>query len=538
MYTTPPEDMYPTTTVTADPDGSPVAAEDSEACSMAEADGTECIDSYGNSFTVSSGTRYRGSVRAVNHARNLDECLAFCDALGSDCEAANFDSASGDCELLDDVTGIEIVSGPDANGALAASRPADVGTIYTTPLSTTTGMTSPGTYAGATTTAASMSMSPGDYQTGPGPVPSASLTNVGPIATSSSAAPAVSTGAVSEDGTCGLENDGRTCEGSGFGDCCSEYGFCGSTDFYCDTGCLVGYGRCNNAPVQSNSASTSSSQGGSTSGGSNSPTTTTTRINSISVVPMPASNPGGYSGYQSTNPTSSGAPTSSTPGSNPSNYPDNASSNSPPPQSPIPIPTSSNPLTTTTPTSTPSSSPPLCPTYDTRSYQDPRTGTSYNISCGTAYTGTTITPQLYRRQDSYSHDVTARECITTCSDDPACIAITFVPSTTTTPAGAGEQEGECTLFSSLTGISYVPDAVSALKTEGAGEGGGVVGVVTVTASVCRTAGAGGMGTITVLTTQTMTTCRADGVCAGSSTAMGAVGTAGMMGRMGGLGMGM
>ncbi|KAI7493155.1 carbohydrate esterase family 1 protein, partial [Hortaea werneckii] len=499
MYTTPPEDMYPTTTVTAGPDGSPVAAEDSEACSMAEADGTECIDSYGNSFTVSSGTRYRGSVRAVNHARNLDECLAFCDALGSDCEAANFDSASGDCELLDDVTGIEIVSGPDANGALAASRPADVGTIYTTPLSTTTGMTSPGTYAGATTTAASMSMSPGDYQTGPGPVPSASLTNVGPIATSSSAAPAVSTGAVSEDGTCGLENDGRTCEGSGFGDCCSEYGFCGSTDFYCDTGCLVGYGRCNNAPVQSNSASTSSSQGGSTSGGSNSPTTTTTRINSISVVPMPgssatgspsagpsssvaASTPGGYSGPQSSNPASSAAPTSSTSGSNPSGYPGSASSNSPPPQSPIPTPTSSGPLTTGT--STPPSNPPLCPTYDTRSYQDPPTSTPYNISCGTAYTGTTISPQLYRRQESYSQDVTARECITTCSDDPACIAITFVPSTTTTTtsAGTGEQQGECRLFSSLTGISYAPDAVSALKTEVAGEGDGVVGVVTVTAS--------------------------------------------------------
>ncbi|RMY93795.1 hypothetical protein D0861_01699 [Hortaea werneckii] len=558
MYTTPPENMYPTTTVTAGPDGSPVAAEDSEACSMAEADGTECIDSYGNSFTVSSGTRYRGSVRAVNHARNLDECLAFCDALGSDCEAANFDSASGDCELLDDVTGIEIVSGPDANGALAASRPADVGTIYTTPLSTTTGMTSPGTDAGATTTTASMSMSPSDYQTGPGPVPSASLTNVGPIATSSSAAPPVSTGAVSEDGTCGPEYDGQTCEGSGFGDCCSEYGFCGSTDFYCDTGCLVGYGKCNNAPVQSNSASTSSSQGGPTSGESTTPTTTTTRINSVSVVSMPgssatgspsagpsssvaASNPGGYSGSQSSNPASSAAPKSSTTGSNPSNYPGNRSSNSPPPQSPIPTPTSSNPQTT--PTSTPPSNPPLCPTYDTDSYQDPPTGTSYNISCGTSYTGTTISPQLYRRQESYSQDVTARECITTCSDDPACIAITFMPTTTNTSSGVGEvgeQEGECTLFSSLTGISYAPDAVSALKTQVAGEGSGaVVGVVTVTASVCRVSSrTAGAGTITVLTTQTMTTCRADGVCAGSTMATGAAGTAGMMGRMGGLGMGM
>ncbi|KAI7048937.1 hypothetical protein KC327_g1276 [Hortaea werneckii] len=542
MYTTPPEDMYPSTTITAGPDGSPHAAEDSEACSMAEADGTECIDSYGNSFTVSSGTKHRGSVRAVNHARNLDECLAFCDALGSDCEAANFDSTSGDCELLEDVTGIEIVSGPDANGALAASRPADEGTIYTTPLSTTTGMTSPGTYAGATTTAVTNSMSPSDYQTGPGPVPSASLTNVGPIATSSSAALPVSTGAVSEDGTCGPENDGQTCEGSGFGDCCSEYGFCGSTDFYCDTGCLVGYGKCNNAPAQSNSASIPSSQGGSTSGGNNSPTSTTTRTNSVSVVPLPGSsatgspsagasssgastNPEGYTGSQSTNPTSTGAPTPSTPGSHPSEYPDNTSSTYPPPQSPPTTPTFSGPLTTaTTPTSTPSSNPPLCPTYDTHSYQDPPTDTSYNISCGTSYTGTTLTPQLYRRQESYSQDISARECITTCSDNPDCIAITFLPTNTSTTSSAagetgGEQEGSCTLFSSLTGISHEANAVSALKTAVPGQEGGTVGVVTVTAS-------------------TMTTCRTDGVCAGSSTAMGAVGSAGMMGRMVGLGMGM
>ncbi|KAI7222693.1 putative ferulic acid esterase [Hortaea werneckii] len=476
----------------------PVAAEDSEACSMAKADGTECIDSYGNSFTVSSGTKYRGSVRAVNHARSFDECLAFCDALGSDCEAANFDSASGDCELLDDVTGIEIVSGADANGALAASRAADAGTIYTTPRSTTTGMTSPGTYASATTTAASTSTSPSNYQTGPGPVPSASLTNVGPIATSSSAAPPVSTGAVSDDGTCGPENEDKTCQGSGFGDCCSEYGFCGSTDFYCDTGCLVGYGKCNNAPVQSNSVSTSPSQGGSSSGGSNSPTTTTTRINSVSVIPLPGSsatgsqsagasssgavsNPESYSGSQPANPTSPIAPTSSTPGSNPSGYPGNGSTTSPPPQSLEP---SSASTSGTAPP--PSSTPPICPTYDTRSYQDPPTDISYNISCGTSYTGTTITPQLYRRQQAYSEDVTAQECITTCSDIPGCIAITFVPfPTSSSSSGVGQEgQGECTLFSSLTGISYEPDAVSALKLDVSGEGGGgVVGVVTVTASV-------------------------------------------------------
>ncbi|KAL2873550.1 hypothetical protein SGCOL_011262 [Colletotrichum sp. CLE4] len=37
----------------------------------------------------------------------------------------------------------------------------------------------------------------------------------------------------STDGTCPV---GVTCTGSGFGDCCSPYGFCGSTSEYCNTG--------------------------------------------------------------------------------------------------------------------------------------------------------------------------------------------------------------------------------------------------------------------------------------------------------------
>jgi chitinase len=42
---------------------------------------------------------------------------------------------------------------------------------------------------------------------------------------------------VSTDGSCGSVNGGTVCTGSGFGDCCSASGWCGSTDAYCGSGC-------------------------------------------------------------------------------------------------------------------------------------------------------------------------------------------------------------------------------------------------------------------------------------------------------------
>jgi hypothetical protein len=45
---------------------------------------------------------------------------------------------------------------------------------------------------------------------------------------------------VSIDGSCGANNGGASCIGSGFGDCCSSSGRCGSTDAYCGSGCQGG----------------------------------------------------------------------------------------------------------------------------------------------------------------------------------------------------------------------------------------------------------------------------------------------------------
>ncbi|KAF2123712.1 carbohydrate-binding module family 18 protein [Dothidotthia symphoricarpi CBS 119687] len=47
----------------------------------------------------------------------------------------------------------------------------------------------------------------------------------------------------SPDGTCGGQN-GYTCGGSGFGECCSASGYCGSSTTHCSAGCQATFGTC------------------------------------------------------------------------------------------------------------------------------------------------------------------------------------------------------------------------------------------------------------------------------------------------------
>lgn len=47
----------------------------------------------------------------------------------------------------------------------------------------------------------------------------------------------------STDGSCGAVS-GETCSGSSFGNCCSGAGYCGSNNTYCGQGCQSGYGVC------------------------------------------------------------------------------------------------------------------------------------------------------------------------------------------------------------------------------------------------------------------------------------------------------
>jgi peptidoglycan/xylan/chitin deacetylase (PgdA/CDA1 family) len=87
----------------------------------------------------------------------------------------------------------------------------------------------------------------------------------------SSPSPQPGGGSVSTDGSCG-GSGGKTCANSVFGNCCSQYGWCGSSGDHCGTGCNASFGNCSgggSAPAKPVSTDgTCGSQGGKTCRGS------------------------------------------------------------------------------------------------------------------------------------------------------------------------------------------------------------------------------------------------------------------------------
>ncbi|KAH3990511.1 hypothetical protein HBH70_201550 [Parastagonospora nodorum] len=64
--------------------------------------------------------------------------------------------------------------------------------------------------------------------------------------THASTIPVASSQPVSADARCGPSFGGKTCQGSRWGNCCSQYSYCGSTSDYCSaTTCRRGFGQCN-----------------------------------------------------------------------------------------------------------------------------------------------------------------------------------------------------------------------------------------------------------------------------------------------------
>ncbi|KAF2740592.1 FAD-binding domain-containing protein [Polyplosphaeria fusca] len=74
-----------------------------------------------------------------------------------------------------------------------------------------------------------------------------SCTNSNPTTRSSSAPSSTPTKKVSTDGSCAGSN-GYTCVGSTFGNCCSQWGWCGSTTDHCGANCNSAFGSCANSP--------------------------------------------------------------------------------------------------------------------------------------------------------------------------------------------------------------------------------------------------------------------------------------------------
>ena len=63
---------------------------------------------------------------------------------------------------------------------------------------------------------------------------------------------------VSTDKTCGPTTS-NTCQGSTYGNCCSQYGYCGNTSDYCGAGCQAGFGTCEESSPGSSPSSAASS---------------------------------------------------------------------------------------------------------------------------------------------------------------------------------------------------------------------------------------------------------------------------------------
>lgn len=84
---------------------------------------------------------------------------------------------------------------------------------------------------------------------------------------SSSAPVPTPTGPTSTNGACGTANpdgQGQSCVGfvgvAGLSECCSQYGYCGNSADYCQSGCNPLYGKCGTQPSVSVSASASVSR--------------------------------------------------------------------------------------------------------------------------------------------------------------------------------------------------------------------------------------------------------------------------------------
>jgi hypothetical protein len=73
-------------------------------------------------------------------------------------------------------------------------------------------------------------------------IPSTSTaTRTSSTSTKASSSAVATPSKISTDGSCG---GSITCQGSTFGNCCSQHGWCGSTSDYCGAGCQPAFGSC------------------------------------------------------------------------------------------------------------------------------------------------------------------------------------------------------------------------------------------------------------------------------------------------------
>lgn len=135
------------------------------------------------------------------------------------------------------VTVGDCLGDPPENWYRAATGP--TGCVIPTSSSTTSSSTS-STSSSTSSTSSSTSSTSSPTSSSTSYTTSLSTSRTTTSSSTSSSTPPVSV--VSRDGKCG---NGVTCLGSIFGNCCSRYNFCGSTNDYCGPYCQPAFGTCN-----------------------------------------------------------------------------------------------------------------------------------------------------------------------------------------------------------------------------------------------------------------------------------------------------
>ncbi|GKT47910.1 chitin deacetylase ARB_04768 [Colletotrichum spaethianum] len=235
--------------------------------------GTGCQSTYGScgsqssSSGVSSGrtSSSSSSSRSGTSSSPISQTSAFSSSIRS-----STGSSANSRSSTSSRNSVTIDSNSSSTRSSSSSSSSNTGSSGTsssrtsTRSSSTSGTSSRSSSASLTGAGSSSTVGTSTRSTSSSAAVSAAGSSTGSAA--SSAASSSSTLPVSTDGTCGASN-GRQCFGSSAGNCCSQYGWCGSTTEHCGTGCQSAYGTCNSGSNPSSSAAPASSGTPASSGG-------------------------------------------------------------------------------------------------------------------------------------------------------------------------------------------------------------------------------------------------------------------------------
>lgn len=127
-------------------------------------------------------------------------------------------------------------------------------------------------------------------------------------------------------------------------------------------------------------------------------------------------------------------------------------------------------------------------------------GLAYDLTCGIIVLGIQILEEVVNQFDKRVVATDLNSCLLACDVTAGCIAVNYVDT-------------QCTLFSSVSGTTILPRAISAILVGANGGGAGsTTSTITSYNGECPPLTAGETGTRTVYNTFTVTSCAAQPIC--------------------------